>query len=150
MLTDTVIEMAGARRRFDYLPVSLFGSVMGLSGLCAAWRLSHLHFGTPAWIGDLIGVVAVSTFVALAVAYAWKWVDAPQSVKAEFDHPIAGNLFGTFFVSCLVLPMVIAPVSLLGARILWALGATGIVLFAWVVANRWLSNLQETVNVTPS
>jgi tellurite resistance protein len=34
-----------------YLPVSLFGSVMGLCGLALAWRLAATEFGLPEWVG---------------------------------------------------------------------------------------------------
>ena len=48
---------APGRLLFEYLPVGLFGSVMGLTGLSIAWRLAHARYGTPAWIEDAIGVV---------------------------------------------------------------------------------------------
>jgi hypothetical protein len=31
-------------RQLDYLPVSFFGSVMGLTGLSIAWRLAHAYY----------------------------------------------------------------------------------------------------------
>lgn len=56
----------------SYLPVGLFGAVMGLTGLALAWRLAHQAFGAPAAIGHAIGALAVVTFVVLAVAYGIK------------------------------------------------------------------------------
>jgi tellurite resistance protein len=49
-----------------WLPVGLFGAVMGLTGLALAWRLAHRAFGTPAVIGQAIGVLASVAFVVLA------------------------------------------------------------------------------------
>ncbi len=40
--SDTEAGTGGGR--LTYLPVGLFGSVMGLTGLSIAWRLAHRHF----------------------------------------------------------------------------------------------------------
>ena len=74
--------------RLAYLPVSLFGSVMGLCGLSLAWRLAATEFGLPAWIGEVLGLVAAGVFVALAVAYAIKCVESPAAVRAEFARTL--------------------------------------------------------------
>jgi hypothetical protein len=42
---------------FKFLPVSLFGGVMGLCGLCFAWRLAVVHWHMSHWVPDIIGVV---------------------------------------------------------------------------------------------
>ena len=50
---EAAARPAGSVRRqhFEYLPVSLFGAVMGLTGLSVAWRLAGQRYGvcwTPA------------------------------------------------------------------------------------------------------
>ena len=65
---------APTRQRFDYLPVGLFGSVMGLTGLSVAWRLAHARYGAPEWMANAIGIVAVAAFVLLTLGYAAKLV----------------------------------------------------------------------------
>jgi len=149
-MIGTADELTVIPRKFDYLPVGMFGSVMGLTGLSGAWRLAHARFGVTQSIGDAIGVLAVMAFVAMCTAYAWKCIVAPSAVKAEFRHPIAGNMFGTVFVSLLLLPFQLAPYSLIVARIFWASGAVGIIIFAWVIASRWLRERQRPSDATPS
>jgi hypothetical protein len=39
----------------EYLPVALFGSVMGLTGLSLAWHLAHTRFGVPDIVADGAG-----------------------------------------------------------------------------------------------
>jgi tellurite resistance protein len=141
---------ASVTRKLDYLPVSLFGAVMGLTGLSVAWRLARVRYSVPDVIADSIGALAVAAFLAMAVAYTIKWLTAADVVKAEFQHPIAGNLFGTIFVSSLLLPIVLAPVSLLLARLLWGAGAIGMVIFAWMIINRWMSDRQQFAHATPA
>jgi tellurite resistance protein len=142
--------MASVNRRLDYLPVSLFGAVMGLTGLSVAWRLAHVRYRVPEIIADTIGALAVAAFVAMAVGYAIKWLTAAEVVKTEFRHPIAGNLFGTIFVSLLLLPIILATASLLVARLLWGVGAIGMVIFAWMIISRWMSDRQQFAHATPA
>ena len=114
---------------------------MGLVGLSVAWNLAHALFGMPPWVSEVIGAVSALVFVALLIAYGVKACSAPDRVLAEFHHPIAGNLFGTFLISILLLPIVIAPVCLLAAQILWAAGAAGMLVFAWTIGSRRLTPL---------
>jgi tellurite resistance protein len=136
--------------RFGYLPVGLFGAAMGLSGLSAAWRLAHVKYGVTQWVADVIGIVAVCAFIAVSAGYLLKSITATETVKAEFRHPIGGNMFGTLFVSMLLMPIVIAPANLAIARALWSIGAIAIVVFAWVIATRWLVVPQSRTDVTPA
>jgi tellurite resistance protein len=138
------------RARFDYLPVGFFGSVMGLCGLSVAWNLASRRFGAPAWIAEIIGAVAIVAFIALAIGYITKAVVAPDAVRKEFTHPIAGSLFGTILISLLLLPIVIAPHSLVTARVVWVIGAAGMLCFAWLIVNRWMSDRQQAAHATPA
>jgi tellurite resistance protein len=134
----------------DYLPVGLFGSVMGLTGLSVAWRLAHLRFGAPEAIALVIAGLAVLTFVLLLAAYAIKLVTAFAAVRAEFRHPIASSLFGTILISLLLLPIVLAPFALHLAQGLWMIGAAGMAGFAWLIVSRWMSDRQQVAHATPA
>jgi tellurite resistance protein len=79
-----------------------------------------------------------------------KLATAPAAVRAEFGHPIVGSLFGTVLISLLLLPLVLAPFSLLLARLLWAIGAAGMLVFAWLMVNRWMSERQQSAHATPT
>ena len=150
---NAVAETAPARGQLEYLPVGLFGSVMGLTGLSIAWRLTQSHYGGAEWLTQVsaaIGWVAVAAFIAILAGYAIKLFTAFGAVQAEFRHPIAGNLFGTPLISLLLLPIVLAPHSLVVARVLWVGGAAGMVLFAGVVVSRWISVPQQAAHATPA
>ncbi|MCJ2051035.1 SLAC1 anion channel family protein [Methylobacterium sp. J-070] len=132
------------------MPVGLFAAVMGLTGLSVAWRLAHVRYGVPPWLGEAVGLIASAAFVAIAAGYAAKAVIAREAVRAEFRHPIAGNLFGTPLISLLLLPIPLAPFSLTLARVLWIAGALGMTLFAWLIVTRWLSDRQQAAHATPA
>ncbi len=126
---------------------------MGLTGLTIAWRLALARYGGPDWLAPIppaIGCTAVAAFLAIAAGYAVKLITASDAVRAEFRHPIAGNLFGTPLISLLLLPIVVAPYSLAVARALWVVGAFGMVLFAWLVVSRWMSHRQQAAHATPA
>lgn len=136
--------------RLSWLPVALFGSVMGLAGLGQAWRMAHTQWGTPLWIAQIMSGVAVIVFVLLVVAYAIKAATGFEHVKAEFTHPIAGALFGTPLISALLLPAILAEISMPLARTLWILGAIGMTVFAWLMAGRWIGIRQQRVHAVPA
>lgn len=141
---------AGLAPRFEYLPVALFGSVMGLTGLSVAWRLASARYGLPALIADAIGWGALLTILALALAYGAKAVTAWPVVLAEFRHPIAGNLFGTVPISLMLLPFVLGGLSPTLAAVAWVVGAAGMVLFALLIVSRWMGSRQQLAHATPA
>jgi tellurite resistance protein len=67
---------------------------MGLTGLSGAWRSAHARYGAPDWVVGSIGAVAVAAFIVVTIGYAMKLATAPGAVRAEFRHPVDGNLFG--------------------------------------------------------
>ena len=133
-----------------YLPVGVFGAVMGLTGLSLAWRLAHQAFGAPAFVAQVIGIVALVTFAVLVVAYGVKAAADFHTVRAELAHPVAGNLFGTPLISLLLLPFLLADISLALARLAWLLGAAGMTVFAWAIVMRWLSVRHTLAQVAPA
>jgi tellurite resistance protein len=149
-MSEAVLSPVAVKTRLEYLPVGLFGSAMGLTGLSVAWRLAHNDFGAPSWVALAIGYIAIAAFIVLLGGYGVKLVTAFDAVRSEFRHPIAGNLFGTIFISALLLPIVLAPLSLPVARVLWVAGAVGMLLFAWIIMNRWMSDRQQVAHATPA
>lgn len=152
-MSEAVAELARTPSQLDYLPVGLFGSVMAITGLSAAWRLALAHHGAPAFLAPTaaaLGILAMMTFLALLAGYAVKAITAFHAVKTEINHPLAGSLFGTPLISLLLLPAVLAPYSLLAARVLWIAGAFGMILSAWLIVSRWMSDRQQVAHATPT
>ena len=143
-------SLPGGWRQLEALPVGLFASVMGLTGLSVAWTLAQARYGAPAWIGAVLGLIACAAFVLVALGYAVKACITPKAVRAEFRHPIAGNLFGTPLISLLLLPIPLARWNLVLAQGLWVIGALGMSVFAWLIVTRWLSDRQQAAHATPA
>lgn len=150
MDATTACELNSGRLQLNYLPVGLFGSVMGLVGLSVAWREATRLFGAPEMLADGLGVIAVLAFVALVLGYGWKCITAWQAVKTEFQHPITGSLFGTVLISLLLLPILLVRVSPNLALGMWWVGAISMILFAWLIVSRWMSDRQQIAHATPA
>lgn len=149
-MSEFLALVAPGKPVLEYLPVGLFGAVIGLTGLSVAWQLAHERYGAPEWIALSFGVAGALAFVVLLAAYAVKLVTAFGAVRGEFQHPIAGSLFGTVLISLLSLPTIVAPYAHRFAQGVCVAGAAGMILFAWLMVNRWLSERQQVAHATPA
>lgn len=132
------------------LPVSLFGAVMGLSGLALAWKVAHGYLGISPVVSDVLGLIAMLTFILLAIAYAVKVALYPSTVLAEFRHPVAGNFFATIAISMLLLSAIMSPYSLLCGQILWTLGSIMAFLLGFIITGRLLEGSVDPANAVPA
>ncbi|MDM0110042.1 SLAC1 anion channel family protein [Variovorax sp. J22R24] len=132
------------------LPVNLFGSVMGLSGLALAWRLAAGSLGAPAFVGEAIGAFAFGVFVLVALGYLTKLARHPEAVHAEFHHPVAGNFFGTIVISVLLLSAVAEPYSAPAARAMWMVGVLATFALSFVVVSRLLKGQVDASHAVPA
>ncbi|MDH0865085.1 SLAC1 anion channel family protein [Mitsuaria sp. GD03876] len=132
------------------LPVNLFGSVMGLSGLAMAWRLAPATFGVSPWVGEAIGALAVGVFLLLAAGYLAKFAKHRDAVLDEFRHPVAGNFFGTIAIAILLLSAVIGPYSEALGQWIWTVGTIVTFALSVVVVGRLLNGQVSTALAVPA
>lgn len=132
------------------LPVSLFGSVMGLAGLGLAWRVAHRGLNAPAFIGEAIGTFALAVFILLSWGYLTKLAKHPKAVTAEFHHAVSGNFFGTVVLSILLLSAVVAPYSRTTAQVAWGVGVLSTFALSFVVVSRLLKGQVDASHAVPA
>jgi tellurite resistance protein len=132
------------------LPVNLFGAVMGLSGLALAWRLAHDSLGAPAFVGEAIAALALAAFVCIGLGYLAKAALHPQAVRAEFQHPVMGNFFGTIAISVLLLSALAAPYSAAAAHALWTVGMLATFTLCSVAVSRLLQGQVDAAQAVPA
>lgn len=99
---------------FSYLPISLFGSVMGLCAMSITWRLMNSFFASfegyegfenISNIFSLIfALLAILAFISLIVTYGLKIIISFQSFKQEFSQPLMHPFFGTFGIALFTPP----------------------------------------------
>lgn len=134
----------------EFLPVSLFGSVLGLAGLSFCWGWAEKFWGVDPGIKDAIGGLAILLFIILTIAYLIKWYRHPKIVKNEFQHPVSVSFFGAFIVALLLLPGIVLPYSLPLATGIWSAGAILMFGFSWMVLRKWFDHQQDIANAQPA
>ena len=134
----------------EFMPVSLFGAVMGLTALCFAWRLASQLWHLGSAVAEGIGIVAIVAFIIVTLAYLVKWHRYPESVTTEFDHPVSVAFFSTFIISLLLIPGILLPYAPVLADTIWLLGVLLIFLFAWFVLRKWMGKQQMPENAMPA
>lgn len=133
----------------QFMPMSLFGGVMGLCGLSFAWTLASSIYPSLKNISGLTGIVAVAAFILLTILYLTKWKRFPQLVKAEFNHPVSVCFFGTYIISLLLLPGILLRWNEQLAVIVWATGTVLMLLFALYVLRVWLAKPKQPETIHP-
>lgn len=149
-MSESLALIEPGRSLLGNLPVSLFGSVMGVAGLSVAWSLAHTRYGVTEGIAIALASMAVVAFVLMVAGYAVKLVTAFAAVKEEFRHPISCNLFGTVLISLLQLPIVVEPFAHRLAQVTWIVGAAGMGVFASFVVSRWMTDRRQVAHASPS
>lgn len=137
--------------RLAHFPVTLFASVMGLSGLALAWhKLDHmLKLGIP--VADFFSLIAAMVFVLLFSVYAIKFIKHRDQVVLEFQHPIKANFFPTISISLLLLSIIALMYSQALAKVLFMLGALMHLSFTIVIISHWIfSDKHLNPHLTPS
>ncbi|MGF6347882.1 SLAC1 anion channel family protein [Variovorax sp. W2I14] len=150
--STTATATAASSASIKNLPVSLFAAVMGLSGLSMGWRLAHTEFGAvvPRVVSDVIGLFATFVFVVLAIAYGAKLLRHPAAVKAEFNHPIAGNFFGTIAIALLLQSAVLGHYNDTLGQVMWIAGTVATLLLAAHVVSRLLGGNCHPAHAVPA
>ena len=134
----------------EFMPVSLFGGVMGLTALCFAWRLANQIWHVGGLIAEVIGYMAILVFVLLITAYTAKWICYPVSVKREFNNSVSIGFFSTVSISVLLIPGILLPYAPVIADIIWLVGVLMTLFFAWFVLRKWMDEQQPWENAVPA
>lgn len=145
MLTPTPTPakpIAAALPPLAYLPVPLFATVMGLGGTTlAAQKAEHLY-GWGAGLSTALLAASWAVYLAVALAYALKWLRHREQVVAEFNHPVRLSFFPTLSIGLLLLAAASWPVWPALAGPVWALGALVQLAFTLAILTRWMHQAQ--------
>jgi len=148
--SSPTIALGSRRGSVRNLPVSLFASVMSIAGLSLALRLAAQQYAISARIASLVGLLAVTVFLILLVAYGVKIVKYPDAVVAEFRHPVTGNFFGTVSIAMLLLSAVIGHTNPRLAEVVWTLASVGAIALAFAVINRLFQGKMDPGHALPA
>ncbi len=132
------------------IPLPLFASVMGLSGLAMVWRATETHWGLAHNVSQAITILAVAVFVLLIGAYIAKWFVAPDRVLAELNHPVRINFLPAISINLILLGILTTPSFPELGLDLWRLGAALQLLLTLIIVNIWLNSERPSASINPA
>lgn len=132
------------------IPVSLFGAIMGLSGIAVAYRHFADHHAWGYILSHGAEALAILAFVGMLVLYGGKCIFHFDKVREEFTNPLTKSFFGTITISLLLVPIVIAPYAYNLAYWMWQVGVIGTFLFAIYMVNFWIETKHINTQLTPA
>lgn len=140
------MTISNQQRSLAFFPITLFGAVMGFSGL----TLGLQHAQWISHISPLYAMIALTltsfVFMSITLAYLIKSIKFPNAIKQEMEHPIAGNFFAAFSISLLLLSILYKDITPQPAAYLWYLGTFLQLAFTIKLLNAWI--LQEKWKIT--
>ncbi len=127
-----------SEQRLAHFPVSIFATVMGLTGLAIAWQKAHMALGVSAFVWQGIAGFASALFLILLAIYGIKILRFPRAVGAEWKHPVRVNFFPTISISLLLLGIVWLETVPTASRLLWAAGTLIHLAFTFAIFSSWM------------
>jgi tellurite resistance protein len=118
-----------------FLPVSLFGAVMGLAGLALACRKAEATLGLSPLLAHAWIALATLALAALLVVYLGKLVRHPAAVREEFTNPALLGYCATLPIGMTLVAGGLQPHAEALAQVLWWAGVALLCAFQlWTVA----------------
>ena len=132
------------------IPLPLFASVMGLSGLALVWRATETHWSMGHWVSGILTGLASATFILLLLAYIGKWFVAQDEVIQELNHPVRINFLPTLSINLILLGILTTPwLPSLGLD-LWRVGALLQLILTVLIVNIWLNSERPVASINPA
>lgn len=131
------------------VPASFFGMILGLVGLGGNWRVAATLWHLPTIIGEAIMALASVVWIALVVAYVYKWIYHRAAALEEAVHPVQCCFIGLAPSSTILMALVVAPYAKNLAVVLLVVGAIGQVAFWLWRFGAMLRGDREAVTTTP-
>lgn len=132
------------------IPVGLFGSVMGLTGLTLAYRQLAHQYPFFERIASALNGFTIFVFIVLSVLFILKWCLFFDKARAEFKDPMTKSFFATITISLLLLPLLLNQYSNTLAFYVWIIGVTLSWIFALYMVHFWIETKHISTQLTPA
>lgn len=133
-----------------YFPISLFASVMGLTGLTLAYQRFEKVFEFNLGIGFTLWIVSNLLFLTISFFYFAKFLLHKEDVLKEFDHPVKFNFFPAISISFMLLSAATSPYAITLAKVEWVIGTVLHFFFTLLTLSRWILKEYKISYVNPS
>lgn len=139
------------KQSLKYLPVPIFSTVMGTTGLALVWLKAHGALGMPLLVGEGLRGIASALFVLLLVLYGLKALRYPEAVAMEVRHPVRVSFVPTVSISLLLLAISYLDSAPTVALWLWIVGLVLHLGLTLAIFGSWLHDTHYTIqHVSPA
>ncbi|WP_261394911.1 SLAC1 anion channel family protein [Mameliella alba] len=121
-----------------HFPITLFASVMGLSGLALALHVAAGYFGWGQGLPRFALAAAAADLVAVTLVYALKALRHPEAIAQEWAHPVKLNFFPAIPISLMLVATALRFELPAAALWLWGAGAALQAVLALAVIAAWM------------
>ncbi|MFQ3634089.1 SLAC1 anion channel family protein [Roseiflexus sp.] len=140
-----------ARPQLQYFPISFFAATLGLTGTTIAFQRAERLLELPFAISNILLVVSLAVFLAIATLYALKAARYRDAVRREFDHPIKINFFPTISISLLLFSIAFLRLNSDVSRTFWVAGVVVHLLFTVTILSAWMQrSTLQIQHINPS
>ncbi len=89
--------MTNDQRSIRYFPISLFASVMGISGAAIALKQFEQLYELEPSISTVFLIMAVLLFIINGGMLLYRVIAHTEDVVTDFNHPVKMNFFRSYF-----------------------------------------------------
>ncbi|MBO9467438.1 SLAC1 anion channel family protein [Tropicibacter sp. R15_0] len=140
-----------AHSRLEHFPVTIFATVMGLTGFSLALHQSEQMLAWPGYLSGAVLVLAVIVFLTVGVLYALKFLRHRSAVRAEWNHPVKMAFFPAISIGLLLISVALRDVAFDQARILWLVATAMQAVLTLSVISGWIGKRPfQTVQMSPA
>ena len=133
--------------RLAYLPIAIFASVMGMSGLTLGWlKAGNMGWPTAGSIGLALGALTTLLLAVLLLTYGLKALKHWPSVCEEARHPIKLNFFAAIPIGLILVATIWSGIDLRLAEPLWWIGILGMLMATLFTMSSWLNHSHYQIN----
>ncbi|MGD2073399.1 MAG: SLAC1 anion channel family protein [Gammaproteobacteria bacterium] len=124
--------------RLENMPIALFSTVMGLSGLAIALQRAGGLWPVSVTLGNFVALLSLLVFVVLVWMYTAKAIRYPALVQAELSDPVKMSFGAMVTVSLLLLSVTTLHLAPAVSRVLWVAGASLHLAYTLYALSTWI------------
>ncbi len=132
------------------LPLPLFASVMGLSGLGLVWHAMETRWQLVPWSSITLTLLAAGIFMLLVPAYALKALHYRSQVMAELRHPVRINFLPAISINLILLGILSRPWLEPFSNGLWMAGAALQLVLTVLIVTVWFNSERPPDSINPA
>ncbi|HDR1171336.1 TPA: dicarboxylate transporter/tellurite-resistance protein TehA [Pasteurella multocida] len=119
-------------------PINYFGIILGLSALSLAWRYAIPLCEGATLVSESLFAVSAMIWLTFIGAYAYKWFNSHQQLKADLQHPLLGNFVSLIPITTILIGIGLVPYNMLLGIVLISLGIiTQLAFAAYYIPGMW-------------